>query len=684
MPDSDKTTDAKRGLMIDSPFGEDLLCRSFSGNETIGRLFEYRLGLVSKIANLQFKDIVGKIVTVTLDLPKDKKRHFNGYVTEFKYLGMEGRYALYQAIVKPWLWFLTRTADCRIFQNKTVPQIIEQVFKDNNMSDYKTTLGSGWKTRVYCVQYRETDFNFISRLMEQEGIFYYFQHEAGKHTLVLVNDAIKCLPYPGYDKVPYFPPDAHEALRERDHIQQVDATQAIMPAFYTIKDFDFEKPKVSLLAKEKSILKQSIPIPEPEIFDYPGDFKEEKDGKVNARTRMEELEAQVERVHASGSARGMCAGYLFTLEDCPRADLNKKYLTISVTHEIRSDPMETSGGAGAGDYYSCQLEVMDSKEKYRSVRITPKPIVQGPQTAIVVGPKGQEIHCDKYARVKVQFHWDRLGKKDENSSCWVRVSQLWAGKGWGGIHIPRIGQEVLVSFLEGDPDQPLITGRVYNANQMPPYDLPEKKTQSGIKSRSTMKGSDKDFNEFRFEDEKDQEEIYLHAEKDLTTVVENHEHRTTYNTRKTIVGSEKNARPTETIETVLVHGTRIINVHGDDGLVVLEGEKGRKVRVQDGNYDLEVEKGDYLLTVTQGNAETKIERGSFSLTTGGDTSVEAGGDISMDAKGKVTVTAIQSIELKVAGSSIKIDPMGVTIKGPLIKVEASGINTITGALVKIN
>jgi len=675
--------DAHRGLKINSPLGEELICRSFSGQETLGRLFDYKLDLFSLNRNIQFQDIVGQRVTITLELPHGE-RYFDGYVTEFRYMGTVGQFASYQATLKPWLWFLTRTADCRIFQNKKVPDIIKEVFGDNRMSDFEDKLSDSYREWGYCVQYRETDFNFISRLMEQEGIYYYFKHEMGKHTLVFADGPGAHEATPGYETVPFFPPDPNAALRERDHIQQVTATQVVMPDQYAIKDFDFENPKVDLSATLSVSWPHAYPMPNPEIFDFPGEYKKLDDGEDYVEKMLQELQAQQEQVHAGGSARGMSAGCLFTLENYPRDDLNKEYLIVSVKHDIKSDPMETSGSAGAEGFYSCQLEISDSSQQYRSERITPKPIVQGLQIAIVVGPEDDEIYCDEYARVKVQFPWDRYGENDQNSSCWMRVSQLWAGKKWGGIHIPRIGQEVLVSFLEGEPDQPLITGRVYNANNMPPYDLPANKTQSGIKSRSTKGGRPKDFNEFRFEDKKDKEQIYLHAEKDLTTVVENHEHRRTYNTRIAITGSSKNERPADVIEELSVHGTRMITIRGDDGLVVMDGDRGRKVQIRDGDYELEVQKGDYLLGVTEGNAETTIKKGSFS--------VNAGGDIIMNAGGKVTVEAKQSIELKVGGSSIVIDNMGVTITGsakvdikaPTVKTAASILNTIKGALVKIN
>jgi type VI secretion system secreted protein VgrG len=644
-------TDASRGLILTSPLGEDLVCRSFSGQETLGRLFDYQLDLLSLKRDIKFQDIVGQRVTVTMELPEGK-RHFDGYVTEFRYTGTEGQFASYQAMVKPWLWFLTRTADCRIFQKQTVPDIIKSVFGDNGMSDFKEKLSGTYREWEYCVQYRETDFNFISRLMEQEGIYYFFEHTQGQHMLVLADGLSAHDTFPGYETIPYFPPDPTAAFRERDHIQQVSVTQAIVPGKYAIKDFDWKKPKVDLATELEASRPHAYPIPNPEIFDYPGEYSEVADGDAYVDKKLQELQSQHERVNAGGNARGMGAGYLFTLDAYPRDDLNKEYLIISVMHDIKSDALETSGGAGAEEFYYCQMEVMDSSQQYRSERITPKPVVQGPQTAIVVGPKGEEIHCDEYARVIVQFHWDRYGTNNQNSSCWVRVSQAWAGKTWGAIHIPRIGQEVLVSFLEGDPDQPLITGRVYNADNMPPYGLPANKTQSGIKSRSSKKGADKNFNEFRFEDKKGEEEVYLQAEKDMQTLVKN--------TRHTVVGTKKNSRPTKPIEETLVHGMRQVNIMGNDGLLVEKGTDGRKVQVKDGSYDLEVNKKDYLLGVKMGDASIKTDLG------------------------KISIEAMVSIELKVGMSSILIEQKGITIKGPLINSEAMGINTIKGGMVMIN
>ena len=292
------------------------------------------------------------------------------------------------------------------------------------------------------------------------------------------------------------------------------------PGAYALNDFDFKVPSKKLLAKlanPKDHARAKF-----EIYDYPGEYLEYGEGESYTRLRLEELLAQHESVEAKGNAAGLAVGYLFDLTNCPRQDLNREYLIESATHLVESDAYETvAGSEGAGKLYQGEFALIDSKQPYRAPRTTPKPVVQGPQTAMVVGPKGEEIYTDEYGRVKVQFHWDREGQRNQSSSCWIRVSQVWADKQWGAIHIPRIGQEVIVDFLEGDPDQPIITGRVYNGANLPPYALPDNQTQSGIKSRSSKGAGAANFNEIRFEDKKGEEEVYVHAEKDMNVVVEN-------------------------------------------------------------------------------------------------------------------------------------------------------------------
>ncbi|MEQ1641455.1 MAG: type VI secretion system tip protein VgrG, partial [Novosphingobium sp.] len=511
-------TQKHRELELKTPLGEDvLLVRDFAMAEELGRLFAIELELLSA-ENIKFEDLLGQNVTLRLNLAGDKKRHFNGYVSSISQALDEGRYARYFATVHPWLWFLTRTTDCRIFQNKTVPEIILEVFKDFDYATYEDNTRATYRKWDYCVQYRESDFNFVSRLMEQEGIYYYHKHEEGKHTLLLVDDPHIHESIPGYEEIPYYPPDK-TALRDQECISGWHLKKQLQPCAYALNEYDFVKPHADLKADSKISREHNEAVHE--IYDYPGEYAESGDGRSYARTRIQELHTQYEQAQGLGIARGLITGGLFTLSGYPRDDQNREYLVVSVHHSIRCDSLEV--GDGGGTSYSNQFTAIDSKTPFRPARTTPKTIVQGPQTAVVVGPKGEEIYTDEHGRVKLQFFWDRYGKKNENSSCWVRVSQLWAGKTWGGIHIPRMGQEVIVEFLEGDPDRPIVTGRVYNGDQTPPYALPANKTQSGIKSRSSQGGTGANFNEIRFEDKKGSEQVYIHAEKNQDNIVENDE-----------------------------------------------------------------------------------------------------------------------------------------------------------------
>lgn len=515
---------AARSVEITTPLGEDvLLFHRMTASEQLGRLFQLQLDLFSEEPDIAFEDILGQNITVRLSLPGDKERYFNGYVSHFSHLGTYKDFNNYVAIVHPWFWFLTRTADCRIFQGRTVPDIIKSVFKDHGFSDYEESLSGQYRTWEYCVQYRETDFNFVSRLMEQEGIYYYFKHEKTKHIMVLSDSVCSHDPYPGYEQLPYYPPN-DSLRRERDHIFEWNVAQGVQPGSYTLNDFDFTRPKANI--EVRSTIQRDHARAAMEIYDYPGEYNDTCDGEAYVRARIEELQMAHEQVQGRGNARGIAAGSLFSLTDYAREDQNREYLIVSATHQVESDLYASGPEADATPVYTSNFSALNSKQPFRPSRATPKPMVQGPQTAIVVGPAGEEIYTDKYGRVKVSFHWDRYSQSNETSSCWIRVAQVWAGKQWGGIHIPRIGQEVIVEFLEGDPDRPIITGRVYNNDNMPPYALPAHATQSGIKSRSSQGANASNFNELRFEDKKGAEEIHLHGEKNWTIEIKNDKNQT--------------------------------------------------------------------------------------------------------------------------------------------------------------
>jgi len=518
-----------RFLEISTPLGPDaLLLAGFKGREELGRLFAFELDLLSNDASLAFDEIVGKPVTLRVDLPEGGERFWHGYISRFSQETHNGTadYARYSATMVPWLWFLTRKSDCRVFQEKRVPEILREIFDEHGFTDIEDRLDMGnYRTWNYCVQYRESDYNFVCRLMEQEGIYTFFKHEDGLHTLVLCDSLSKHEPWEGYEEIAYRPHSESTTLRGQISNWTINAV--VKSGKYAHTDYNFEKPKTKLLHQEN--LARNHDHADYEVFDYPADSLDRGEAEQYAKVRIEELQTRSEMLHGQTDARGLVPGHMFTMTDHPRADQNREYLITAATYDVKT------GGYAQDtkeDIFDCAIEAIDAQTQFRPKRSTPKPLIRGSQTAVTVGPAGEEIYTDKYGRIKVQFFWDRDGTFDENSSCWIRVSQLYAGKGWGGMCIPRIGQEVIVDFLEGDPDHPIITGRVYNADQMPPYDLPGGNAVSGVKS-STVKGGG--YNEFILDDTKSNELIRVHGQYDMDTTIENDERMTVHNNRTVTV-----------------------------------------------------------------------------------------------------------------------------------------------------
>lgn len=529
MPTKIGFTQTGRALRIDTPLGEDvLLLRAVSGHEAISQLFRFQLDLLSEDDSINLEALLGKNVTIYVQKP-DGEVHWNGYISRFSQGTRDQRFTHYRAEMVPWLWFLTRTADCRIFQNKTVPQIIEQIFKDLGFTDYKLMLYGSFRKWDYCVQYRETDFNFVSRLMEEEGIYYYTTHDpaGGRHTVVLANDAAAHPSCPGQEKVRCDP--SIGGIDNEDRITEWRLEQEFRPSAWAHTDFNFETPSTNLMVTVKNDDKF-------EIYDYPGSFGKRNEGDDLARARLQETVAFKNRASGASNCRCFGTGYLVEVMDHYRKDVNQKWMLTAVHHQVSMGNAYSTGGAGEF-FYANTFECIPASVSFRAPRTTPKPAVQGCQTAIVVGLPGEEIYTDNYGRVKVQFHWDREGKRNEDSSCWVRVSHPWAGKGWGAISIPRIGQEVIVDFLEGDPDQPIIVGRVYHAENMPPWGLPDKKVVSGIKSDSTKGGGG--YNEFSMDDTKGNELIQVHAQFDQDIKVEHDERTNVGHNRTESVGNDE-------------------------------------------------------------------------------------------------------------------------------------------------
>ncbi len=702
-----KVTQKNRPVGVSSPLGDDtLLFRGMSAHEHLGRLFQFDLDLLSEDDQIKIPDILGQNMAVRLALPGNKTRYFNGFVSRFSHLGGEGEYAHYQATLRPWLWFLTRTSDCRIFQEMTVPDIIKDVFREHGFSDLlEEALSGSYRTWTYCVQYRETDFNFVSRLMEQEGIYYYFKHKESKHVLVLADSISAHEPYPDYEAIPFYPKVDDAPTEDRDRFFDWSLAQEVQSGTYAINDYDFEKPKADLAVK--STISRDHSQAEYEMYDYPGEYLETSDGDNYVRTRIEELHSQYEEVQGTANARGLMTGALFKLTDSPREDQNREYLITSARYDLTMDTYGTGGG-GDGPSFGCSITAIESKQPYRSPRVTSKPVVQGPQTAMVVGKSGEEIWTDRYGRVKVQFHWDRYGKLDENSSCWVRVANVWAGKSWGGIQIPRIGQEVIIEFLEGDPDHPIITGRVYNADNMPPYDLPANQTQSGLKSRSTKEGSGENFNEIRFEDLKGEEEVYIHAEKDHNQVTENDRTEDVGHDRSLKVGNDKseNVGNDKSISvgknhsesvgdsmTLSVANDRTMSIGADltesvDGAMTLSVSKNRSMSV---TKDLtESVDGEMSLTVAK-DRSSSIGK-DLTLDVGKDTKISIGGDKSQEVAKKyilkaksISIEADDQLEIKVGKAQLKFKKNGdITMDGKKITVKGSGDVILKGSKITQN
>lgn len=524
-----------RLAQVNCPLGPDvLLLNSMGGGEELGRLFDYQLQLTSSDANIDLNQLLGKPMGLGVQLDDGSQRYFHGIVARCSQNVDSGQFASYQVTLRPWLWLLSRTSDCRIFQHLSIPQIIKQVFRDLGFSDFEDALSRPYREWEYCVQYRETSFDFVSRLMEQEGIYYFFRHEKDRHVLVLADAYGAHSSVPGYASVPYYPRD--EQQRERDHIFDWHLAQEVQPGSLELNDYDFQRPSARI--DVRSAMPRPHSAGDYPLYDYPGTYVQSSDGEHYAQTRIEALQSLHERIELSGNARGLGVGNLFNLTGFSRQDQNREYLIVGIHYCVVQESLETGGSGGSAQFES-HLTCIDAQQSFRPLAKTQRPIVQGPQTARVVGPAGEEIWTDQYGRVKVHFHWDRHDQSNENSSCWIRVSQAWAGKNWGSMQIPRIGQEVIVSFLEGDPDRPIITGRVYNAEQTVPYDLPANATQSGMKSRSSKGGSPANFNEIRMEDKKGAEQLYIHAERNQDIVVEVNESHSVGNDRNKSIGHDE-------------------------------------------------------------------------------------------------------------------------------------------------
>lgn len=645
----------RAGMEITTPLGADLLFHRMTAREELGRLSELEIDLLSRRNDIAAGDLLAKNVTVKLELLPQGERYFNGHVTRFSPTGVLGRYNTYRVTVRPWLWFLTRTSDCRIFQNLTVPEIVQKVFDDHSIADVKSELMGDYRKREYCVQYRESDFAFVSRLLEEEGVYYYVRHAIDRHTIVLTDSYSTHHPIAGGPDLAFVPPE--RVRGDQQAILEWRPGTEVRSGAYVLDDYNFKAPRVERLAKRVS--PRSHGLSDYELYDYPGEYLEQGEGESYARRRLEEEHAQFEVIEGTATSRALATGGTFKLKGHPRGDQAREYLVVSATHQLEYAEYESMEGGGSK--YACTFTAISSLEPFRARRTTPRPIVRGPQTALVVGPAGDEIHTDEYGRIKVQFHWDRLGTENENSSCWIRVAQPWAGNNWGATFIPRIGQEVVVSFLEGDPDQPLVTGSVYNAIQRPPYlgegrDGKHKNDPhvSGIKSNSTKGGSG--YNELRFDDTAGKEQVFIHAQHDYDLRVKNDvKERILNDAHAHITGDDrKKVEKSSFLEVTndrhsKIGGARHETIGGDHHLMV-KGDQNVKA---DGTASFTVGK----------NLQEKV---------GQNAALDAGQEIHLKGGMKVIIEAGMQISLKAGANFIDIGPSGVTIVGTMVLINSGG------------
>ncbi|MDP9169690.1 MAG: type VI secretion system tip protein VgrG [Acidobacteriota bacterium] len=603
-------------VQITTPAGTDkLLVQSFEGEESISGLFFYRVVCASEDPAVDFTQIVGKPVTLKIGLSSGNARYVNGVAGRFSQSGRDRRFTYYVAELRPALWMLTMNADCRIFQNMSVPDIIKKVFSELNFSAFKDSLTATYSPREYCVQYRETAFAFVSRLMEQEGICYFFTHDSSSHTMVLADDASSWAACTDLTAARYGgePGD----WDTDDVITGCSIEQAVTPGQYKADDYSFLTPSTDMLSTASGADTSRS------VYDYPGLYGTQSDGDALTSRRLAVLEIDGGRITGTSLCRSFLAGAKFTLSGHYRDDANTSY----VIRRLSVQATEMS--------YSNTFEAFAAAATFRPPLVTPAPFIAGTQTAMVVGKAGEEIWTDQYGRITVQFHWDQLGQKDEKSSCWIRVAQGWAGKAWGSIFLPRVGQEVVVSFLEGNPDRPLITGCVYNAEFTTPYTLPDDQTKSTIKSNSSRGGSG--FNELRFEDKAGSEEIFMNAQKDMNV---------------TVLGNE----------TLNVTGTRTMTVTGKEA---------------------HTNKADYQSDVT-GNFTLKVS-GNLSIEASGSVSIKSG--TSFDNKAGTALTNNAGTELTNKAGTHLTNDAGVTMTNKAAAsqtVDGGGMLTLKGGLVKIN
>ncbi|MFL9860558.1 type VI secretion system tip protein TssI/VgrG [Paraburkholderia madseniana] len=730
-----------RIFTLDSPLGDQLKFRSLCGDEELGRMFEFRIEALADSHSLSLQALLGQSVTVNIEEQGGATRYLNGVIARASLAGRDAaRHYRYELVVRPWLWLATRRTDCRIYQMRSVPEIVQETLAPYGFQIENRLTGS-YAPREYCVQYNETDADFVSRLIENEGIYYYFEHASGKHTLVLCDAMSSHHPLPGYASIPYLGHD-RATIADEEHIDTWVPAKEINAGRHEADDYDFTRPRADLSVRRadpRGHSHDSLPV-----YEWPGGYRDDAHGERYNRVRLEELQSEHERAAGHTNVRGVAPGYLFTLKNCPRDDQNREYLVVRCGYRFQ----ENVYASGSDDevMHDTQLVAQPTSLPYRSQRVTPRPRTSGPQTAVVVGPPGEEIWTDQYGRVKLQFQWDRYGQRDQNASCWIRVSNPWAGGGFGGVQIPRVGDEVIVDFLNGDPDYPIVTGRVYNGERMPPWGLPASATQSGILSRSTPGGTTEHANAMRFEDRKGAEQLWMHAERNFDAETEQdhtlsvgHDHAHSVGNDETLSVKNNRQRSVGQNETVNVGQHRVAQIGGNETHGV-GGSRTRSVGQNEtvtigANRDATIG-GTHKETIAKGKTETIGEGKTLTvgqlfqttsqdmktlvasshteeigartstianahvLNVGGEHSVNVGASHTTNVQHQVLVNAGDQLALVCGQSSILMKSDGTiliqgvnvestgtdshSVRGKTVTSSATGEHTVEGTVLKLN
>lgn len=644
-----------------------LLFRRMNLHEALGRMPSCVVELVrpSADAKIAAADLLGQKATVKLLLAEGEYRYFNGWVTRFERGGVVGRYDLYRVELRPWLWYLGLGKDSRIFQDKNALQILEAVFGEYGQQQMDNKLSGTPHTRPYCVQYRETDLDFVHRLMEEEGMYYYFSHVDGDHKLVLCNGAAGHSAMPGASMA-WAPLQTDDRYRE-DVITEWRQADSLGSLKHVRLDHDYLSPTTDTTAEASRTLPVSLQG-DGEVFDYPGAYADPAAPNVAVGTAQAQLATDIDesgRVVGTGMTRHrpVAVGSTFTFKDYPAVGTETEWLVSLADYDMAFGSYEADG-RNDSEGFVCRFEAVPKSIRFQPERITPRPVVQGPQTAVVVGPSGDEIHTEAHGRIKVQFRWDRVGANNETSSCWIRVAMPWASKGYGMMALPRMGDEVVVSFLEGDPDRPLVTGSVYNADNKPPWALPAQATVSGIKTRSSKQGTADTANELRFDDKKDSEYVWLQAQKDFHLLVKHDAKEAIQNDRWTDVTKNEAHQVGENL-TLKVGKQATLSVT-EDTHATLGADLNLAIT---GLLNVDVTdavafKGAAAVALTAGDGMDLAV--TQALNIGASTTLHLKGDSG------VVIDGGSELCIKAGGAFILLNSQGVTIQGSVVKINCGG------------